>query len=69
MVRKLQQPSSIQPTDNAGQVGATERHPPESRAVLNQVEKLLQHPQMAALVEIHPRPEVVKAVRDCLDKN
>ncbi len=49
MVRKLQLPSATRPANNGEQAGATEKHSPESRAVLHQVEKLLQagHPKQA----------------------
>jgi L-seryl-tRNA(Ser) seleniumtransferase len=44
----------------------TVRQPASLLRELPQVEKLLRHPQVAALVERHSRPEVVKAVQACL---
>jgi Flp pilus assembly protein TadD len=55
MVRKLQQTSTYQLASNADQPGATERHPPESRAVLNQVEVLLQAGQPREALDLLAR--------------
>lgn len=45
MVRKFQQASTSTPTASVGQAGTTERHAPGTRAVQDQVEKLLQEGQ------------------------
>lgn len=55
MVRKQQQLQPIQPTNNGNQGGATEKHPPEHRTVLNQVEKLLQAGQPKQALDLLAR--------------
>jgi hypothetical protein len=58
MMRKLQQPSTTQPTNNGHQAGTAEKHPPESRAVLDQVEKLLQAGQPKQALDLLARSKV-----------
>ena len=55
MGHKLQQPSAIQTTNNGNQAGATEKHPPEHRAVLNQVERLLRAGQPKQALDLLAR--------------
>jgi predicted Zn-dependent protease len=55
MLRKLQQPSAIQTSNNGNQAGAAEKHPPEHSAVLNQVEKLLQAGQPKQALDLLAR--------------
>lgn len=58
MVRKRQQPLATQLTNNGTQGGVAEKHPPESHAVLNQAEKLLQAGQARQALDLLARSKV-----------
>src|SRR5438105_2031822 len=58
MVRKLQELSTNEPAKNLDQAGTSERHPPECRALFDQVERLLQAGQPKQALDLLARAEV-----------